>query len=138
VKRNGQVSSWAELERSAELVACDAKGAEGLVVCRELQEKLDATEARVVFADTPWIPGEMKEVVDAVLGCTPIGPWFIALWPVAHQGCPARQVPRKSRDVSLHLDSAVPESHVGASTTTHLAQLSYFSSPMRSTKSSRR
>jgi hypothetical protein len=22
-----------------------------------------------VFADTPWIPGEMKEVVEAVLGC---------------------------------------------------------------------
>lgn len=71
--RAGQVSSWAELERSAELAAYNAKGAEGLVVCRELQEKLDATEARVVFADTPWIPGEMKEVVDAVLGCTRIG-----------------------------------------------------------------
>jgi hypothetical protein len=68
-----QVSSWAELERSVELGAYNALGAEGLVVCRELQAKLDATEARAVFADTPWIPSEMKEVVDAVLGCTPIG-----------------------------------------------------------------
>ena len=71
--RAGQVSSWAELEQSAELDAYSAKGAEGLVVCRELQAKLDATEARAVFAGTPWVPGEMKEVVDAVLGCTPIG-----------------------------------------------------------------
>jgi DNA-binding Lrp family transcriptional regulator len=71
--RAGQVSSWEELERSAELEAYKVMGAEGLMVCRELQAKLDATEARVVFADTPWIPGEMKEVVDAVLGCTPIG-----------------------------------------------------------------
>jgi hypothetical protein len=73
VARAGQVSSWAELERSAELAAYNAKGEEGLVVCRELQAKLDATEGRAVFADTPWIPSEMKEVVDAVLGCTPIG-----------------------------------------------------------------
>jgi hypothetical protein len=71
--RARQVSSWAELEPSAELEAYNAMGAEGLVVCRELQAKLDATEARAVFAGTPWIPGEMKEVVDAVLGCSPIG-----------------------------------------------------------------
>jgi hypothetical protein len=71
--RARQVSSWAELERSAEFEAYNETGAEGLVVCRELQAKLDATETRAVFAGTPWIPGEMKEVVDAVLGCSPIG-----------------------------------------------------------------
>jgi hypothetical protein len=37
--------------------------------CIEFQTQLDATAARGVFADTPWISGELKEVVDAVLGC---------------------------------------------------------------------
>ena len=34
-----------------------------------LQAELDATVERGVFADTPWIPSELKEVVDIVLGC---------------------------------------------------------------------
>ena len=39
-----------------------------------LQAKLDATAARGAYADTPWVPGELKEVVDAFLGCdSPIG-----------------------------------------------------------------
>jgi len=41
-------------------------------VCLDFQDRLDATEARGAFADTPWIPGEMKEVVERVLGCV----WF--------------------------------------------------------------
>ena len=31
---------------------------------------LDATAERAEFADAPWLPAELKEVVDAVLGCT--------------------------------------------------------------------
>ena len=42
------------------------------MVCAEFQAKLDSTAARGVFADTPWIPSEMKEVVDAVIGCDTI------------------------------------------------------------------
>ena len=41
-------------------------------VCIEFQSRLDATEQRGVFADTPWIPAEMKEVVERVIGCE----WF--------------------------------------------------------------
>jgi hypothetical protein len=37
--------------------------------CLDIQAELDATAARGVFADTPWIPGELKEVVETVLGC---------------------------------------------------------------------
>ena len=37
--------------------------------CIDFQTELDATAARGIFADTPWIPGELKEVVVAVLGC---------------------------------------------------------------------
>jgi hypothetical protein len=37
--------------------------------CTEFLTPLDATAERGVFTDTPWIPGELKEVVNAVLGC---------------------------------------------------------------------
>jgi hypothetical protein len=38
-------------------------------VCAEFQAKLDATADRGVFADTPWIPGELKETVNYALRC---------------------------------------------------------------------
>jgi hypothetical protein len=38
-------------------------------VCIDLQSKLDATAERGAFANTPWIPSEMKEIVEVVLGC---------------------------------------------------------------------
>ena len=37
--------------------------------CIDIQAELDATGERGVFADTPWIPGELKEVIETVLGC---------------------------------------------------------------------
>jgi len=61
--------SWSEFEQSPEFAEFDAFMQEGLAGCLELQAALDATEARGAFADTPWIPGELKEVVDAALGC---------------------------------------------------------------------
>ena len=44
----------------------------GTDVCNELQSELDATAARGVFAETPWMPSELKEVADAVIGCDTI------------------------------------------------------------------
>jgi hypothetical protein len=38
-------------------------------LCLELQSRLDATAERAIFAEVPWIPGEMKEVVGLVMGC---------------------------------------------------------------------
>jgi hypothetical protein len=38
-------------------------------VCADFQARLDATADRGVFADTPWIPGELKETVNYALGC---------------------------------------------------------------------
>jgi len=35
----------------------------------ELQSRLDATAERAIFAEVPWIPREMKEVVDFVVAC---------------------------------------------------------------------
>lgn len=45
---------------------------EGKQACTDFQTKLDATEERGVFTDTPWIPEELQEVVSAALGCE----WF--------------------------------------------------------------
>lgn len=63
---------WVELSDSPEMAAYRNAIAEGKQVCTDFQATLDATAERGVFADSPWIPGEMKEVVEAVLGC----PWF--------------------------------------------------------------
>ena len=60
---------WTMLSDSPEVVAYRASLAEGKQVCIDFQAQLDATEARGVFEDTPWLPSEMKEVVNAALGC---------------------------------------------------------------------
>ena len=54
------------------MAAYRAAIAEGKQVCTGFQADLDATAERGVFTDTPWVPGELKEVVEAVLGCQ----WF--------------------------------------------------------------
>lgn len=58
-----------EFEQSAELEAYQAAEAETIRICRDVQAQLDATAGRGIFSDTPWIPGEMKETVDAALDC---------------------------------------------------------------------
>ena len=65
-------AGWKDLSESPEMGAYRSAIADGKRVCSEFQERLDATEARGAFADTPWIPSEMKEVVERVLGCD----WF--------------------------------------------------------------
>lgn len=65
-------AGWEALSDSTEMAAYRNALATGKQVCTDLQSELDATEARGAFAETPWIPGELKEIVDAVLGCE----WF--------------------------------------------------------------
>ena len=65
-------ADWAALSESAEMIAYRAAMAEGKQICLDFQADLDATEERGVFAESPWVPGEMAEVVEAVLGCA----WF--------------------------------------------------------------
>jgi hypothetical protein len=38
-------------------------------ICQVAQAQFDKTKARAVFADTPWIPSEMKQVVRVAFGC---------------------------------------------------------------------
>lgn len=65
-------ADWEELSESLEMAAYRTAIAEGKQVCTDFQARLDDTEKRGIFADAPWIPGEMKEVVERVLGCV----WF--------------------------------------------------------------
>ena len=67
--RADTAGSLDELQTSSEALAYWNLDAEVLPLCLELQSKLDATAEREIFADVPWIPGEMKEVVELVVGC---------------------------------------------------------------------
>lgn len=70
--RAAEAAGWGVLEQSGEARTYDSVMTAGLTVCHELQAKLDDTARRSSFADTPWIPGDLR-VVDAFLGCdTPI------------------------------------------------------------------
>jgi hypothetical protein len=66
------VEGWTALSESPEVAAYRSAIGEGKQICDGFQARLDATAAAGAFADTPWIPSEMKEVVEAALGCQ----WF--------------------------------------------------------------
>jgi len=42
---------------------------EAVALCAVVQADLDATQQREAFADTPWIPPEMKEVIEVTFRC---------------------------------------------------------------------
>ena len=67
--RAGTAADWEELSATAEMAAYRTGLAADNEVCAEVQAKLDATTARGAFADTPWIPGELTEIVEYALGC---------------------------------------------------------------------
>ena len=58
-----------ELQESSEALAYWDLDAEMSQLCLELQSRLDATAEREIFAEVPWIPGEMKEVVSLFVSC---------------------------------------------------------------------
>lgn len=67
--RAGTATSWEELSASPEMEAYRAALARDKEWCADLDARFDATAKREDFGDTPWLPSEMKEVVEAVLGC---------------------------------------------------------------------
>ncbi len=71
--RAGTAADWEELSETPEMAAYRTAVTVDKQACVDFQTQLDATAGRGVFADVPWIPGELKEVVQAVLGC--------ATWP---------------------------------------------------------
>jgi hypothetical protein len=49
--------------------AARAVDAESLAICDAAQASIDATQDRDAFSDTPWIPPEMKEVIEVTFKC---------------------------------------------------------------------
>lgn len=76
-------AGWTELSSSTEMAAYRSAILEGQQVCNDFQASMDDTSKREAFADVPWLPGEMSEVVEAVLGCDwfPDHPENLYQWP---------------------------------------------------------
>jgi hypothetical protein len=69
VARTATAATLEELDQSAEAEVYRAIGTEAASLCEELRATINATADREVFADTPWIPEDMKEVVEVMFGC---------------------------------------------------------------------
>jgi len=69
VARAATAATLEELDQSAEGEAYRAIGTEAASLCQEFRARIDTTADREVFADTPWIPGDMKEVVEVTFRC---------------------------------------------------------------------
>jgi hypothetical protein len=54
---------------SPEAGAVEAASEEIITFCLQRQAEFDATADREAFADTPWIPPEMQEVILVAFGC---------------------------------------------------------------------
>lgn len=68
--RAGTAADWDELSESPEMAAYRTALTEDKRVCAEFEAQLNTPEEeRENLTDVPWIPGEMKQVVEAVLGC---------------------------------------------------------------------
>lgn len=67
--RAGTAADWEELSASPEMARYRNALAADNQVCADFQAKLDATADRGAFADTPWLPNELTEIVDYALGC---------------------------------------------------------------------
>ncbi|MDJ0961937.1 MAG: hypothetical protein QNJ88_14885 [Acidimicrobiia bacterium] len=80
---DGTVAGWTAFSNTPEVAAYRLTLAEGKAGCDNFQAQMDATAARGVFADTPWLPGDLKETVVAALGCEsfPENPELVYLYP---------------------------------------------------------
>jgi len=68
----GTITSVADLDQvweGPEAQAVREAELEAIAICFAAQAQVDATADREAFADTPWIPPEMREVVVAAFGC---------------------------------------------------------------------
>lgn len=76
-------AGWSDLSDSREMADYRVALADGKQLCDGFQAELDATSARGAFEDVPWLPGEMSEVVEAVVGCEwfPDDPQSVFQWP---------------------------------------------------------
>lgn len=68
--RAATAADWDELSESAEMAAYRTALARDRETCIELQAVIDARADRGVFEGTPWVPGELSEIVEYALGCS--------------------------------------------------------------------
>lgn len=87
--RAGSATSWFELSASPEMEAYRSALSRDKRECEDAEAELNSiAERRESFADTPWVPGELKGIFQAVLGCS--------------------GYPEKPEDVYRPLDSPAP------------------------------
>jgi hypothetical protein len=68
--RAGTAVDWNELSNTPEMAAYRIALAEDKQGCIDAQAHLNAIgEQREAFAETPWIPADLKEVFEVALGC---------------------------------------------------------------------
>ncbi len=67
--RAGTAADWEELSESPEMAAYRTALAADNQVCADFQAELDATADRGAFADVPWMPSKLTEIVDYALAC---------------------------------------------------------------------
>lgn len=68
--RAGTAADWEELSETEEMAAYRAALAKDKQDCFDSQAQVNTIgEARGAFAETPWIPGELKELFEVALGC---------------------------------------------------------------------
>ena len=65
-------AGWTALSDSPEMLAYRTTIAKGKQLCNGFQAELDAISDLGGFADAPWMPGELRGVVETALGCQ----WF--------------------------------------------------------------
>jgi hypothetical protein len=69
-ERAGTAVDWNELSNTPEMAAYRMALAEDKQSCLESQAHVNSIgEQGEAFADTPWIPTELKEIFEVVLGC---------------------------------------------------------------------
>lgn len=62
-------TEWHLLYETPEALAIAEVQEEMIAFCQARQAEFDATADRKVFADSPWVPSELQEVVTVLFGC---------------------------------------------------------------------
>lgn len=62
-------AEWDLLYTTPEAMAVAEVQAEMIAFCQARQAEFDATADREIFAESPWVPSELQEVVTVLFGC---------------------------------------------------------------------
>lgn len=68
-RRAATAESWDEVEASPEFEALETLLQDGAELCVDLDERLEADDTAELFEGIPWVPRDLDDAVDALLGC---------------------------------------------------------------------